>query len=332
MSEYTKEEILEELKQLDLIFREQDFSIFKMDYNTEYLKSKLWAKIKRRILRRDNSECKLCGEKTAIVHHRSYDKDVLEGKNDSQLISLCEGCHGYVHFTINGEKRSAIESDLIIKSKNIDSSVIIDKIHLGKIILPNNWKWMNGVQRKNYLTQYHQRCREQREIKKQKYLKNPQSTIREVTIQELQFIKLEIFLKENNRFRLKNYSIFLDEIKKAHQITICEKKISAIKVNRVWYINQIEAQSALKEMFEPYIENDDQSKFKLERITDGCFIIQDKFKIFFSYYSKYYHYDHGKIFCITCGFQATVEKNDFTIICNKCSIYQSLDKSLRYLI
>jgi 5-methylcytosine-specific restriction endonuclease McrA len=38
----------------------------------EYLKSKLWGKIKRRVFKRDGKLCRRCGGRATEVHHRSY--------------------------------------------------------------------------------------------------------------------------------------------------------------------------------------------------------------------------------------------------------------------
>lgn len=64
-----------------------------MDYQTEYLNSPLWRKIKRRVLTRDKKKCVFCEGPAQTVHHRSYDRDVLEGKADQMLVSLCDACH-----------------------------------------------------------------------------------------------------------------------------------------------------------------------------------------------------------------------------------------------
>ncbi len=68
-----------------------------LDYSN-YKKTKLWKQIKTRILERDQSKCQRCKGRAEVVHHISYLPMVMLGLEDSQLISLCSGCHNIVHF------------------------------------------------------------------------------------------------------------------------------------------------------------------------------------------------------------------------------------------
>lgn len=86
-----------------------------MDYESEYLPSKLWTKtIKPRILKRDNRICRSCGGPGDVVHHRSYDRDVLEGSNDEMLVTVCKWCHNIIHYEEDGTKRSPADSDAVL--------------------------------------------------------------------------------------------------------------------------------------------------------------------------------------------------------------------------
>ena len=62
-----------------------------------YLKSKLWRRIRKRILERDENLCRECGVKAEHVHHLSYGPLVMLGMDDSKLISLCIPCHDSRH-------------------------------------------------------------------------------------------------------------------------------------------------------------------------------------------------------------------------------------------
>jgi hypothetical protein len=66
---------------------------------SNYLKKEIWTDVIRpRILKRDGS-CQICGSKNRLqVHHRSYKKEVLQGKDDSQLITLCGRHHVEIEF------------------------------------------------------------------------------------------------------------------------------------------------------------------------------------------------------------------------------------------
>lgn len=65
-------------------------------YN-EYLLTYKWRVIRTRIIDRDDNVCQNCGNPSTEVHHMSYQPSVMEGKDDSKLISLCRDCHTHLH-------------------------------------------------------------------------------------------------------------------------------------------------------------------------------------------------------------------------------------------
>lgn len=71
------------------------------DNYDKYLKSSFWKEIRSRILARDDHKCQCCGAKTDVVHHTSYDFEVMEGHRDKDLISVCNDCHYRMHFDEN---------------------------------------------------------------------------------------------------------------------------------------------------------------------------------------------------------------------------------------
>lgn len=78
--------------------RGQEVPTPKSDYQ-EYIKSPLWRTIRSRVLRRDGWNCQACPSKAKTVHHKSYDREVMEGKRDIDLVSLCFVCHDEIEFT-----------------------------------------------------------------------------------------------------------------------------------------------------------------------------------------------------------------------------------------
>lgn len=64
-----------------------------------YLKSPLWARIRKSILERDNRQCQLCGSReNPEVHHIRYPKNFEFGTEPGEdLITLCHNCHRKVH-------------------------------------------------------------------------------------------------------------------------------------------------------------------------------------------------------------------------------------------
>ncbi len=63
----------------------------------KYIVGPLWRTIRTRVLIRDNSRCRECDRMAEEVHHLSYGKEVMEGRDDSKLVSLCRACHKDKH-------------------------------------------------------------------------------------------------------------------------------------------------------------------------------------------------------------------------------------------
>lgn len=72
----------------------------------EYMASELWRTIRERIMERDRWTCQACGRKATVVHHKSYDREVLDGNRDSDLIAICNHCHQQIEFTFNDGSRA----------------------------------------------------------------------------------------------------------------------------------------------------------------------------------------------------------------------------------
>jgi|GEM_PF-3525309 len=120
-----------------------------MDYEAEYLKSKLWKKtIKPRVLKRDGGICQSCGCPGDEVHHRTYDRDVLEGSKDEMLVTVCRWCHEIIHFEENGRRRPQVDTDAVLfapKSTEISEPKIdMRRVTLGQ---PPGKPRMTGFQR-----------------------------------------------------------------------------------------------------------------------------------------------------------------------------------------
>ena len=70
---------------------------------SDYLSSDIWRTIRERIFSRDKGKCKVCSRKCHSVHHVTYNVVVMRGDDDTQLISVCRGCHKHVEF--DGDKK-----------------------------------------------------------------------------------------------------------------------------------------------------------------------------------------------------------------------------------
>ncbi len=71
----------------------------------EYIVGSLWKTIRTRVLIRDNSRCRKCSSLASEVHHLSYGPAVMEGRDDSKLVSLCRACHKDKHPNKNRKRQ-----------------------------------------------------------------------------------------------------------------------------------------------------------------------------------------------------------------------------------
>ncbi len=75
-------------------------------YHDIYLRSSLWRSIRLRVLTRDDNTCQCCREAADVVHHKSYDEEVMIGNRDGDLISLCFECHEFIEF--DGDRKTTL--------------------------------------------------------------------------------------------------------------------------------------------------------------------------------------------------------------------------------
>jgi hypothetical protein len=78
-------------------------------YRGDYLQSKLWAGLRELVLENDGGRCLVCRQPASVVHHTTYDNDVMRGLDLRFLWSLCGFCHKAVEFD-GGRKLSVFES------------------------------------------------------------------------------------------------------------------------------------------------------------------------------------------------------------------------------
>lgn len=121
----------------------------------EYLQTRLWTRIRLRVLRRDNRQCVRCGGRAREVHHRSYDRDVLEGRANHKLVSLCRGCHESIEVDENGRKRTheEVERFLATPAGTDIPSIVIKGKKRPKLLPPHNAGRLSSSQ----LGEYHAR-------------------------------------------------------------------------------------------------------------------------------------------------------------------------------
>lgn len=63
-----------------------------------YLKSPLWARIKRKVF--ENCNTCVCGQPATQAHHRSYKRQYLLGKGQwwRFIVPVCRKCHRHIEF------------------------------------------------------------------------------------------------------------------------------------------------------------------------------------------------------------------------------------------
>lgn len=125
------------------------------DY-TLYLRTPLWKRIRGRVLARDQDTCLRCDGQANEVHHKSYDDAVLRGDDDSQLVSLCSGCHHVVEFHASGAKNNREAQNAILAEKDVRRNYPEPKIDRRRRSqkLPAGWEAMNFWQRDGWIRRH----------------------------------------------------------------------------------------------------------------------------------------------------------------------------------
>ena len=95
-----------EYEQRNQVLRDLRFASYK-----EYLLSQRWAKIRRRVLDANMRTCVRCGEEANQVHHLSYARECLLGKDDGSLVAVCPVCHNIAEMDTQGRKRTQYEAN-----------------------------------------------------------------------------------------------------------------------------------------------------------------------------------------------------------------------------
>lgn len=80
----------------------------------DYLCSGLWGRIREKVLRLGNHQCKVCGCPAQCVHHKKYSLEVLQGEDLTQLVPLCNTCHESIEFDSN------LKADLRMANKRLN--------------------------------------------------------------------------------------------------------------------------------------------------------------------------------------------------------------------
>lgn len=111
----------------------------------EYLQSNLWRRIRVAVLDRDEWRCVRCDGDAEDVHHRAYDPEIMDGRALEWLVSLCKGCHKFIHFQDNGERREWNEVEAMLQDKT--TCVQFDLPSAESMSRPASWDRMSARQK-----------------------------------------------------------------------------------------------------------------------------------------------------------------------------------------
>lgn len=92
----------------DALLHEMGFTSY-----AEYLASQLWSGIRTAAFQLHGAQCKLCKSRAVVIHHLSYNKSVLLGKDLNGLAPLCDKCHYKVEFSKKNRKHSLEEAKTV---------------------------------------------------------------------------------------------------------------------------------------------------------------------------------------------------------------------------
>lgn len=78
----------------------------------DYLKSDLWAEIRKRVYKAKKMRCSVCKKKSGKqLHHCSYAIPVLKGEDIGPLWPICRTCHKRVEHGPDGHKLSMADTN-----------------------------------------------------------------------------------------------------------------------------------------------------------------------------------------------------------------------------
>lgn len=71
----------------------------------QYLKSRLWKRIRRTVFSLKGRSCVICGRRATEIHHARYHLCDLAGEVLTYLHPICHNCHTFIEVAPDGVKR-----------------------------------------------------------------------------------------------------------------------------------------------------------------------------------------------------------------------------------
>lgn len=316
--------------------------VMMMDYHRVYLSSKLWGKIKRRVLKRDNKTCIFCEGKATIVHHRSYDREVLQGNADHMLASLCMACHNYIHIDDTGNRRSMEETDRILLQKSPPTDIPDPILDLRKKSpRPPEWHRMNSIQRKAWIFR-NNKLREERNLALkekgnsalQRRKNNP------MKIGNTTWIPLTIAVEQyrNEAGAPSNaYGWYRKDAMRDGFVSIANASVRAKKIKNTWHVDEHEFSAAI----DSHREARKLCQKMTEDYANGIFHGSDgdRIETGWGYYENRGNFRYqflnmlamrmrepGSWYCKLCNVKARIDDDKNEVSCPKCQKIQLISE------
>jgi len=331
-------QILEELR--ERVSRPSDPNdVMLMDYREEYLPSKLWHKIRRRVLKRDEKTCVFCRGHADVVHHRSYERDVLEGKADHMLVSLCRACHDYIHIDDVGRRRTMEESDLILLEKSPPTHIPEPILDLRrKSPHPPEWSRMNSDQRKAWVTRNNSLRKERTVALKEKSESvRPRRTYSALIVGQRTWIPLRKAVEDYQceKGAISNaYGWYRNSAMHNGVVSIASSSVIAKKMNNIWHVDAHEFSCAIedhrsvqklrKEMTEDYKSGIIHGSYGARIETEwGYYENWGDFRFRYNTALALRMRESGAWYCNSCNERASDNDENHGVSCLKCGKVRS---------
>lgn len=225
-----------------------DRDAYPPDEYADYLASAMWRRIKKRVLVRDDRICYFCGGRAVVVHHRSYAVDVLEGRADHLLVSLCNYCHTYIHFDDAGARLSPEKTDLVLLTRAAPKNFPEPEFRVGQRLvshIPIEWARMNAAQRAGWLARFVEvRAKVLGAVVAKKRIKAERKATRPPA--EPGWMRLEEAVLQHKREMVNSYAWYRKDAMRRGSVSIGTRRVQAEKRNRVWCVRVVELTAAIE--------------------------------------------------------------------------------------
>lgn len=129
-------------------YEARDRTLLAMGFSSyrEYLASDLWAGIREQVRARCHYRCRMCKGRATQVHHLSYTRPVLEGKDPQQLIALCGRCHKKVEFDPKTGCKLTVEEMRVRFGYTANVKTVPTRVAIGIAKgrkCPKCWNWLS---------------------------------------------------------------------------------------------------------------------------------------------------------------------------------------------